>query len=505
MKTWTNSLIPQLNRAIRVENISTSASVSIRRNRIDIPERGIQVVGVVNNGLRIARNDIRYPSSFTNNNISTAPIFGKFYRGISVEGCNGALVRNNLVRRSGIHAQDLGNVQNHFRGIFVANSADALVLSNRIQGFGGGLYVDGSNPNATYNCNRLIRNYAGIDFNNATIGDQGANNQPNGNRWIQNYGPFRMDGNTVAITAPSEWWHRPFGSTSPNPRFGQTNIGVEFFTTNGNDRCRNVVIGTVPFNPVFSPAARENLFGPIVRNERQFNAFNDAHRRWEMLYLQRHLRNESDWFNLGTNDDIDYTNFFNQNTQTCLGQLEEARVQLDSCAFDTAGVYIDQAIPATIHEDNLKTAREIYLNTYAVGNFEFTPQQYNTLADIACQYALEGGEGVYIARALLGEDLDCGGVEQKSGSNDNPIKTEQKEEKIKIYPNPTRDQVTIEGMNANSIIEVRNMSGQLLLTEKANSKNVTISLTLLAPGTYLVNILGEGGNLEERKKIVILR
>ena len=47
--------------------------------------------------------------------------------------------------------------------------------------------------------------------------------------------------------------------------------------------------------------------------------------------------------------------------------------------------------------------------------------------------------------------------------------------------------------------------GQLLLTEKANSKNMTISLTLLAPGTYLVNILGEGGNLEERKKIVILR
>ena len=47
--------------------------------------------------------------------------------------------------------------------------------------------------------------------------------------------------------------------------------------------------------------------------------------------------------------------------------------------------------------------------------------------------------------------------------------------------------------------------GQLLLTETASSKNMTISLTHLAPGTYLVNIVGAEGNLEERKKIVILR
>ena len=47
--------------------------------------------------------------------------------------------------------------------------------------------------------------------------------------------------------------------------------------------------------------------------------------------------------------------------------------------------------------------------------------------------------------------------------------------------------------------------GQLLFTEQSKTKNTTISLTYLAPGTYIVNILGEDGNLEERKKIVILR
>jgi hypothetical protein len=262
---------------------------------------------------------------------------------------------------------------------------------------------------------------------------------------------------------------------------------------------------TTRFNPNFSSSARENLFGPIVRDERQFNTFNDAHRRWEMLYLQRHLRNESDWLNLGATDDNDYINFFNQNTQTCLGQLEEARVQLDSCAFDTAGVYIDQAIPASIHEDNLKTAREIYLNTFAEGNFEFSQQEYNTLADIACQYALEGGEGVYIARALLGEDLDCGGVEQKSAPNDHPVQDREKEEKFKIFPNPAYDHITIEGIKENVQIEIRNISGQLLLTETANSRNMIISLTNLAPGTYIVNILGESGNLAEQRKIVIVK
>lgn len=112
---------------------------------------------------------------------------------------------------------------------------------------------------------------------------------------------------------------------------------------------------------------------------------------------------------------------------------------------------------------------------------------------------------MYIARALLGEDLDCGGVEQKSTSNNQIVKDSQKDEKITIYPNPARDHIVIEGMNEAVNIQIVNMSGQALLTEGSQSSSKQISLERFSPGMYLVYIRNEAGTLLEQKKIVILQ
>jgi hypothetical protein len=58
--------------------------------------------------------------------------------------------------------------------------------------------------------------------------------------------------------------------------------------------------------------------------------------------------------------------------------------------------------PSNTMEINKKTVNDVYLNTWAQGRFEFTPQEYDVLYSIAIQNPIFGGIGVYSARVMLG-------------------------------------------------------------------------------------------------------
>lgn len=504
MSTWSSSFFPQLNRAIRMDNIATFANVEILDNHIELPERGIQAIGIVNDGLTIADNNIEYPSTFTNSNIPTLPFIGKFYRGISVEGCTGATVEDNDVKRAGNnHNTGLADVQDHFRGIFIANSPDINVLRNDIRAFGAAMYIDGSSPNSTFNCNKYERSYTGMDYNNATIGDQGGFMQPNGNRWMQNVGQNRMTGNTVLISPQAQWWHRSNGPTNPFPfEFGVT-FGIEFEPTNGLAGCPLILINWPPFPFAVESNIREERFGQIVRNERQFNDYDDAHRWRETQYAHRHFRTNNDWLNMGEDDDSDYQDFYNDVLQSCTGMLEETRISIDSCNFDNAANYLAQATANDLREDNLREVYNIYLNTYADSIFEFTEDEYLTLYDIACQYALDGGEGVYVARTLLGEDLDCEGVRPKSLSLEDEDNHNFKEENsYKVYPNPSQGELFVETDYDSGVIVIMDVSGKQVMSTQINSTLETIHVDDLNNGIYFIQIQNNNEIIFNEKIVV---
>jgi len=67
-------------------------------------------------------------------------------------------------------------------------------------------------------------------------------------------------------------------------------------------------------------------------------------------------------------------------------------------------------------EVNKKQTNEIYLNTWAQGRFEFTPQEYDALYAIAMQRPVLGGTGVYSAMVMLGIE----GSEKESARLINP-------------------------------------------------------------------------------------
>ena len=62
---------------------------------------------------------------------------------------------------------------------------------------------------------------------------------------------------------------------------------------------------------------------------------------------------------------------------------------------------------------------------------------------------------------------------------------------IKIYPNPTKDVLIVEGFSVNAMASLFDATGKLLLTQKLSSKQINIGHLL--SGIYLIRITDKKG------------
>jgi hypothetical protein len=63
--------------------------------------------------------------------------------------------------------------------------------------------------------------------------------------------------------------------------------------------------------------------------------------------------------------------------------------------------------------------------------------------------------------------------------------------KIRLYPNPVSDLLRIETDFEIEFINVSDASGRKFISENANSKNVSIDLSSLQSGIYIVHAVGK--------------
>jgi hypothetical protein len=75
------------------------------------------------------------------------------------------------------------------------------------------------------------------------------------------------------------------------------------------------------------------------------------------------------------------------------------------------------------------------------------------------------------------------------------------ENDVNVYPNPTRDQITVEAVGLNRIT-VTNAFGQTLYDVDASSDKAVIDLSQYGAGLYLICIDTENGNIIRRVSVV---
>nr|MBP6236786.1 T9SS type A sorting domain-containing protein [Saprospiraceae bacterium] len=81
----------------------------------------------------------------------------------------------------------------------------------------------------------------------------------------------------------------------------------------------------------------------------------------------------------------------------------------------------------------------------------------------------------------------------------NSTKDEQaNSRKLKLYPNPTSGTITINGLEGEANVSIRNINSQILIKSKTISNQIDISV--LRAGMYIIEI--ENGNLREWHKVV---
>lgn len=82
----------------------------------------------------------------------------------------------------------------------------------------------------------------------------------------------------------------------------------------------------------------------------------------------------------------------------------------------------------------------------------------------------------WFSDSIIVNDVPALGVEKGLGS------------RLKVWPNPTLDQLNIQNLSGEAIIQVFDLSGSLLLSQTFTDSSVEVDLSALSPGAYLIEI-----------------
>jgi hypothetical protein len=172
-------------------------------------------------------------------------------------------------------------------------------------------------------------------------------------------------------------------------------------------------------------------------------------------------------------------------------------------------------LPETsLQEYNQKAVNSIYLSTLAKGSSNFTTTDQAQLYTIAHQCIYQGGRAVYEARSMYALYSDevyddialCNAVGIQARTTKPRDKVESiTEQMVKIYPNPTSDNITISTNKINSIlnIEIIDVLGRTVQNEKTTNNISTLHLNV-SEGVYYIRI-HDGDVLVLSQKLVVVK
>ena len=204
------SVAGMLNEGIIVTNQGSSgtAVTDIQLNVIRYPQVGIRVEKRPNAYLR--QNRVVFDQDD-----ATVLSNGFDFSGIVIARSPEAELRGNICNRVISAGPATASMVGPLAGIRISDSQYSTVRYNTLDGFGNGIEVINQMADAQLECNFLQRCWTGVDFQNATIGDQGSPAANNGNQFYSIVGPHRLTG---TVNSPGiDWYFGNLAANDPNP------------------------------------------------------------------------------------------------------------------------------------------------------------------------------------------------------------------------------------------------------------------------------------------------
>ncbi|MBL0053407.1 MAG: T9SS type A sorting domain-containing protein [Bacteroidetes bacterium] len=484
--------------AIRVEIKWVVASAHVQNNHINNTMVGVHFRNLSNANA----NSNTYNTDIPNADI---PAMARPHYGIWIENCAAADIQHNTIIRNDMNA-NINHIsgmpqQDLMRGMGVDLSTRCQIKNNTTQNMGTDINTVGDCIFTEFRCNNMISSYRGVNMILSTLVSNGSHygspTDATENTWTGNYltaANIRIDGTYNGL--PINWYHTGTAQQS-NPASPYNAIPVIPKGNATGQACPQIANddGDAEVTELRNAALNQATYIDYV-NE---NRYTDDANAYELLDADSNLQDSVNQYSY-------LVQWRNAMQQGNIGKFEDARDYIAAKNKQAAQIKVSAISTNNQINTNLKVLAQIYLD-YVIDNeqLELDSATRILVENIAYQKVIEGGEAVYIARAMLHLDIEdyylvglrkANFIDLSSNEQFIPI--------FKVIPNPTSDFIEVNTNFEFSKLEITDIYGRLLFIEKINHRTKTQKIVLqnFANGPYLLKIHATNGNVSVAKIII---
>jgi hypothetical protein len=424
---------------------------------------------------------------------------------------------------------------------------------------------DNSNSSILCNTFNNIGNsqaYRTIHFISSNVGNQGDISTPSDNAWDGDpVSGYRIFGNLSNQAPLTFWFYRSLPSPNSLSYYLDANLssGTNVFVTdglgtstffqpvasisnlmhcysNGRFQWQGMLGDSAQYSrqSSYSATIRDSLFSEFVKEDLIIDSlysspstvYGDAVSFWKIL------KQDTSWLNFGLPSDSIYRNYFNKISLSNIGQIhsiecKDATMGIDSVAWDylldsslgndslfthelvtfgknnliEANFDIRGLLSKSDFEDKWKSLYSIKINRELSTLDSLTYSQKLTCENYAFSDPDIYGESVFISQILL-DTIVSDPLPLAARKSLNLDVKSTSTSKIKVFPNPTSGELTIELFGGIAELYLFSSTGQLLSHQKIiNSK--TISLDKFSSGSYILEVVNSSGIINHEKLLII--
>lgn len=410
--------------------------------------------------------------------------------GIQVQNSHDAMVDGNTIVKNGGVPTDT-NYRKRLYGISMeTNCYNTQVSNNGLFKVGTGVqYFNSNNYPSTISCNNFFNDMRGVLFTNTYIGDQGqpvSSSFPNGiaqdNQWNITGTQSLVYKTIWAENSPTNNWYYRTNTTVYNPPSTQQRpmgyFGFYGPLTNAPSLCVQPC-GTCRTQASLAALANDEIPHDTTSDAAKFISDQSV---FEQLSKNEALMSQ------GTPYDSTLIQFYNEKSGENVGLINEAYSKASIGDTASAAAAKDAIVPDGNPDMNHKLVLEVYLRSWGIGVYSFTPEDSATLYSIAIQNVTSGGTAVYDARVMLDLDID----DQSGGSSARMANegTEPNKSNGYLYPNPTVQSALYEITlleGESGYIVVTDVFGRPVVQKPLNAgfNQVELDLSGMSSGVYL--------------------
>jgi len=431
--------------------------------------------------------------------------------GILVQNCFGADVSNNQCQWTG-GSITLGNgvgLLPLMKGIFLKDCMKNTIKENVVLNMAAGINTFGICTNSNLYCNGMYGCYHGgfLDDQslNTSMTDQGIAvfnpfYDPDlsiswKNHWAGNVNT-KVDGINWGALFSWEYFVSPY-----DPDYAPELVSPLYIARpcSLEDVCNSQA-------PFMDDNKRKAAFGAAVgdSSETDVDSLEYAYNDKEAFYKQ--AKDDQNILSLGLPDDAAFQAKFEELSQSNIGKFEEAKEHLVNEENLLALQKLQTMLDPTIIDQNKVTMGYLIAIDYDP-YLDSDSDTISVVNYIAHQHPFYGGEGVYMARGMLHENIIDLLPPLRRGKG-HPFNNSTVSIQDRYYPNPTSNEVTFVSsriFNQGERLELFNSFGALRkiinLPDKENQ--VTFNLEDLQQGVYYSRVVSNYGERKIEKLVVI--